>query len=85
MAPTTPVAPIDWKSAKTLPAATFPIIDWIPAAIDPAATPPLVKPKIERPGPNAPATTPTIAMMGKRKNIVEVAEVSNELVNVCGS
>jgi len=36
--------PSDCRAENTLPAATFPILDWIPAATDPPITPPLPKP-----------------------------------------
>jgi len=41
---TSGAVPTDWRNAKALPAATFPIVDCTPAAIEPAATPPVVNP-----------------------------------------
>lgn len=57
-----PVAAIDCKAANVLPAATFPIPAWIPAAREPAATPFAVKPAADRPIVLAAvATVPAIA------------------------
>ena len=47
-----PAAPSDWNIVNKFPAATFPIQEWINAAIEPDAIPVAVNPAIGIPAPN---------------------------------
>jgi len=66
---TSGAVPTDWRNAKALPTATFPIVDCTPAAIEPAATPPVVNPApaMRRGGPTVQATTTAAGMRSPLK------------------
>jgi hypothetical protein len=65
-----PLAAADCVIANREPAATFPIVDWIPAATDPAATPAVPNPSII--GMEAPTATtiPPISKLFPNMSII---------------